>query len=118
MLWPVLTVPGALCAYFIFLRPVLHALPALKSFYEEADTFWGKVWALMGRSVTVLWGLFLTGAGTAFSWLDPIAAIFGDPDFKAQVMEVLKDHPQYLAYLMMGVSAITIAARLRSIGKA
>jgi hypothetical protein len=41
--------------YFMFLRPVLHAIPALKGFYAEANTFWGKVWALTGRSVTVLW---------------------------------------------------------------
>ncbi|MET4770140.1 hypothetical protein ABIA28_002354 [Bradyrhizobium elkanii] len=28
------------------------------------------------------------------------------------------DNPQYLAYVLMGISAITIAARLRSVGKA
>ncbi|MGY2849011.1 hypothetical protein ACVIWU_001109 [Bradyrhizobium sp. USDA 4509] len=56
---------------------MLHAIPALKSFYAEANTFWGKVWALTGRSVTVLWGLFLTGIGTVFQWLDPIAAALG-----------------------------------------
>ncbi|MGY4179826.1 hypothetical protein ACVIHH_005117 [Bradyrhizobium sp. USDA 4518] len=82
--------------------PVLHAIPALKSFYAEANTFWGKVWALTGRSVTVLWGLFLTGIGTVFQWLDPIAAALGDPDLKAQVMEALEDNPQYLAYVLMG----------------
>ncbi|ODM82206.1 hypothetical protein A6X20_17295 [Bradyrhizobium elkanii] len=63
-------------------------------------------------------GLFLTGIGTVFQWLDPIAAALGDPDLKAQVMEALKDNPQYLAYVLMGISAITIAARLRSVGKA
>ncbi|MCC8945355.1 hypothetical protein H8A97_09640 [Bradyrhizobium sp. Arg62] len=71
-----------------------------------------------GRSVAVLWGLFLTGIGTVFQWLDPIAAALGDPDLKAQVMEALEDNPQYLAYVLMGISAITIAARLRSVGKA
>ncbi len=33
MIWFLLLVlPGAPCAYFIFLRPTLHAIPALKSF--------------------------------------------------------------------------------------
>ncbi len=117
MLWLILTLPGLLCAYFIVLRPVLHAIPALKSFYDEADTFWGKAWALAGRSVTVIWGLFLTGLGTVFQWLDPIASAFGDPDLKAQIMEALKNNPRYLAYAMIGISTITIVARLRSVGK-
>lgn len=116
-LWLILIVPGVACAYYFLLRPVLHAIPALKTFYAEADGFWAKVWAICGRSVTVLWGLFLTGIGTVFQWLDPIATALGDPDLKAQVMEALKDNPQYLAYVMMGISAITIAARLRSVGK-
>lgn len=116
-LWLILIVPGVACAYYFFLRPVLRAIPALKTFYAEADTFWGKVWAIMGRSVTVLWGLFLTGIGTVFQWLDPIASALGDPDLKAQVMEALKNNPQYLGYAMMGIAIITIAARLRSVGK-
>jgi hypothetical protein len=48
-------------------------------------------------------GLFLTGIGTVFQWLDPIAAALGDPDLKAQVMEALMDNPQYLAYVLMGI---------------
>lgn len=117
MLWWILSVPGLLCGYFLFLRPLLHAIPSLKSFYEEADTFWGKAWALTGQSVTVVWAFFLTGIGTVFQWLDPIASALGDPDFKAQIMEGLKNNPRYLAYTMVGISAITIAARLRSVGK-
>jgi ABC-type Mn2+/Zn2+ transport system permease subunit len=117
MLWLLLILPGLLCAYFILLRPILHAIPVLRSFYDEADTFWGKAWALTGRSATVIWGLFLTGFGTVFQWLDPIASALGDPDLKAQVMEALKNNPQYFAYIMIGISAITIVARLRSVGK-
>ncbi|WP_407169357.1 hypothetical protein [Bradyrhizobium sp. ORS 111] len=65
----------------------------------------------------VVWGLFLAGIGTLFQWLEPIASALGDPDFKAQIMEALKGNPQYLAYAMMGISAITIIARLRSVGR-
>jgi hypothetical protein len=32
-------------------------------------------------------------------------------------MEALKSNPQYLAYAMIAISAITIVARLRSLGK-
>lgn len=110
--------PGLVATYFIFLRPVLHAIPALKEFYTEADGFWAKVWAVCGKSVSVVWGLFLSGAGAAFQLLDPIAAALGEPDLKAQIMEGLKNNPKYLAYALMGISAVTIAARLRSFAKA
>lgn len=118
MLWLLLIVPGLLCAYFFFLRPILRAIPALKSFYIEADTFWGKVWAIMGKSVTVVWGVFLTGVGTIFQWLDPIASALGDPDLKVQVSDALQANPKILGYVLMGISVVTIVARLRSIGKA
>lgn len=116
-LWFLLIVPGMVCGYVLLLRPVLHAIPALKGFYDEADTIWGKVWAIMGKSVTVLWGLFLSAAATAFSWLDPLASALGDPDLKAQIMNVLKNNPQILGYALFGISLVTVLARLRSIGK-
>jgi len=117
MIWFLLAAPGLIFAYVIFVRPVLKALPILKSFYAEADTLWGKVWALFGRSVTVLWSFAVAAASTAFNYVDPLAALLGAPDFKNQVMTVLKDNPQYLGYFAMLVSAITIIARLRSIAK-
>lgn len=113
-----LIIPGLIAAYVIFARPVLKALPALKSFYTEADTLWGKVWALFGRSMTVVWSFAVAAASTAFNYVDPLAAMLGAPDFKSQVMTLLKDNPQYLGYFAMLVSGITIAARLRSIAKA
>jgi hypothetical protein len=113
----VLVLPGLVAGYVLFLRPVLHAMPALKQFYAEADTFWGKVWALFGRSVTVAWSVIVAAASTAFNYVDPLAAMLGAPDFKAQVMTLLKDNPQYLGYFAMLVSGVTIAARLRSIAK-
>ncbi len=110
-------IPGLLAAYFLFIRPLLERLPAFKAFYAEADGFWAKVWAICGKSITMVWGAVLTGVGTLFQYLDPIATALGDPDLKSQIMEALKSNPQYLAYALMGISAITIASRLRSIGK-
>ncbi len=117
MIWFLLIIPGLIATYVIFARPVLRALPALKSFYAEADTFWGKVWAMSGRSVTVVWSIVVAGASMAFDYVDPLAALLGAPDFRSQVMSLLKDNPQYLGYFAMLVSGITIAARLRSIAK-
>lgn len=117
MLTAILVLPGLLAAYVIFVRPWLKALPALKDFYAKAEGFWAKVWALMGRSTTILWSVIVAGAAKAFDYIDPLAALLGAPDFKQQVMTLLKDNPQYLGYFAMIVSGVTIAARLRSIGK-
>lgn len=102
--------PGLIVAYFLFFRSVLKAIPALKGFYDRADGFWAKVWALCGNSVTMLWGYFLAALGAASSAL-------GDPTIMGWLTSSLREHPEYLGYVIMGVSAVTIATRLRSIGK-
>ena len=114
----ILTLPGLLAAYFIFLRPVLSAMPAMKEFYADADTFWQKVWAVCGKSITVACSYFLMLAGALLNQLDSIAATLGDPNFKQQVVDFLHSDPKMLGYFAMTVSAVTIAARLRSIAKA
>lgn len=103
-------VPGLIAAYFIFFRSVLKAIPAFKDFYAKADGFWAKIWALCGNSVTMLWGYFLASLGA-------LSSALGDPQIMAQITSALKDHPEYLSYALMGISAITIATRLRSIAK-
>jgi len=117
MIW-ILILPGLLCAYFLFLRPVLAAIPALKTFYAEADTIWGKIWALCGKSITMLWSYSLMAIGGLLDQIDNIATTLGDPNFKQQVAGVLHSDPTYLGYFAMLVSGVTIAARLRSITKA
>jgi hypothetical protein len=110
-------VPGLLVGYMLFLRPVLKAIPALKTFYAEADGFWAKVKALAGNSMTVAWGYFMAAFGFVLQWFDPLANMLGDPDFKNQVTQTLQANPKILGYVLMGISAVTIAARLRSIAK-
>jgi hypothetical protein len=107
--------PGLACAYFFFLRPVLEAVPAFKKFYTDADGFWSKVWAVCGKSATMAWSYILAGVGVAVQALDPIASTLGDPDLKAQITGALQADPKILGYFAIAVSAITIAARLRSI---
>ncbi len=118
MFYWLLILPGALAAYLIFVRPWLKAMPALKGFYAGADTFWQRVWAIFGRSTTIVWSAVIAVGAQAFDYIDPLANLLGAPDFKNQVMTLLKDNPQYLGYFAMLVSGVTIAARLRSIGKA
>lgn len=112
-----LTLPGLIVAYVLFLRPVLRALPAFKEFYAEADGFWAKVWALCGKSVTLAWSYAIQAIGWSLQWIDPIASMAGDPDLRQQITETLGANPKALGYVLMLISAITIAARLRSITK-
>ncbi len=116
-LWFALIAPGLLAFYFMFLRKELSALPAFKQFYAKADGFWAKVWAICGRSLTMAWSYVLMGLGWLLDNLDPIAAKLGDPNFKAQLEKLLHGDPAWIGYFAMVVSAVTIAARLRSIGK-
>jgi hypothetical protein len=109
--------PGLVVTYALVLRPFLGKVPALQASYAEADGFWAKVWAYCGKSVTVTWGYLLGGFGSAIAMLDPLANVVGDPDLKDKVTSLLQSNPQVLGYLTIGISVITIAARLRSIAK-
>ena len=116
MFW-LLVIPGLVVAYVLFVRPVLKALPALKAFYVKADGFWAKLSALGGHSATIAWSYFMTVVGMAATWIEPLGNAVGDPELKNQITSLLQSNPKLLGYFMMAVSAITIAARLRSIGK-
>lgn len=112
-----LILPGLLAFYFMFLRKELSSLPQFQKFYAEADSFWSKVWALCGKSVTMAWSYLLMALGGMFNQLDTIAATLGDPNFKQQVQDFLHADPKYLGYFVMVVSAFTIAARLKGISQ-
>lgn len=118
MIWLILIIPGAACAYAFLLRPVLAALPEFQKFYSEADGFWMKVWAICGKSATMAWSYILAGIGLAVQWIDPIAAAMGDPDLHNQVTNALASDPKILGYFAIFVSVVTIASRLRTLGKA
>ena len=117
MLALVFIVPGLIVGYALFLRPFLRKVAALQSFYAGADGFWAKVWAYCGKSVTIAWGYLLGGFGWALAMLDPLANAVGDPDLKDKVTSLLQSNPAVLGYLTIGISVITIAARLRSIAR-
>ncbi len=112
-----LLLTGAL-VYVLFLRPILKAVPALKGFYADADSFWAKLKALGWNSLTVAWSYVMAVVGVIMQQLDTIAGIFGDPDLKANLSTVIGADTKTLGYVLLGISALTLAARLRSIGKA
>lgn len=117
MIWLALILPGLIVAYFLYLRPFLHSLPMLKRFYDEADGFWSKVWALCGRSVTMAFSYFIQVLSWALQAIDPIAGFFGDPDLRQQITDGLQANPKVLGYILMAISFLTIAARLQGMVK-
>lgn len=110
-----LVLPGLIVGYALFLRPMLRAMPAFKQFYAEADGFWQKVWALCGKSVTLAFAYVIQALSWLLQWIDPIASMVGDPDLRQQIAETLGSNPKLLGYVLMGISFITIAARVRSL---
>ncbi len=115
MIFAALTIPGLVVAYFLFLRPELHAMPRFKSLYDRADGFWATVWALCGKSITMAFSYFIQALSWALQWMDPIASFFGDPDMRQQLTETLSADPKILGYVLMFVSACTIAARVHGL---
>ncbi len=103
--------------YALILRPMLRGIPQFADFYAEADGFWSKVWAYCGQSATIAWSYIVGGVGLAFSLLDKIGPMIGDPELNLQqkVVDVLKDHPTVAAWALVAFSVITIATRLRGI---
>lgn len=117
MIWLYLTLPGLVTAYALFLRPFLHGLPKFQRFYDEADGFWEKVWALCGKSATIAFAYTLQAVSWALQWIDPLAAAVGDPDLRAQITAGISADPKVLGYFSMAVSFLIIASRLRSLAK-
>lgn len=117
MLSLLIIIPGLIAVYVMLVRPLLGRFPAFQKFYTEADGFWAKVWAVCGKSLTMAWSYLLMAIGGFLNQLDGLATTLGDPNFKQQVTEFLHADPKYLGYFTMVVSFVTIAARLRSIGK-
>lgn len=69
------------------------------------------------NSLTIAWGYFLAFAGALMQGIDSIADALGDPNLKQQISDAIGD-PKTVGRLMLGISVVTIVARLRSIRKA
>ncbi len=78
---------------------------------------WAKVKAFCLNSLTVAWGYFLAFAGAALQAVDGVGDALGDPGIKDQISAAIGD-PKTVGRILLGVSVVTIIARLRSIKKA
>ncbi|NPU23919.1 hypothetical protein [Bradyrhizobium denitrificans] len=119
MFWFVVALPGVIFAYAVVLRPLLHRITVFRTFYDEADGFWAKAWAMCGRSITVLWGYVLGGIGSTLALFDKLAPLVGAPDIDLQgkVKDALIEYPQIAGWVLFAISLITIWARVRTIGR-
>jgi hypothetical protein len=76
-----------------------------------------KVKALCLHSLTVAWSYILAIVGSAMSMLDNIGDALGDPGLKDQINAAIGD-ARISGRILLGISIITILARLRSLKKA
>lgn len=115
MFWWVLTVLVlALCAYLV-IRPTLRAMPRLKTFYDDADTFREKLWALCYKSATNALSYALMALGFVMDRIDMLATVLGDPQFKEQLSAAIGADTKVLGWVLMVISVLIFASRMRSI---
>jgi hypothetical protein len=77
---------------------------------------WGKVKAACLNSLTIAWGYVLAFAGVMMQALDTVADGLGDPNLKEQISASIGD-ARTAGRVLLGISVVTIVARLRSIRK-
>lgn len=73
------------------------------------------LWLAGFKSLTMLWGYVLGGIGYAAAHLDDVGVLLGDPDLKQQIIDLLKDRPEILGYVIGAITAITIITRVRGL---
>ena len=75
-----------------------------------------KVKAFCLNSLTVAWGYCLAFAGVMMQGLDTVTDALGDPNLKDQISASIGD-AKLAGRVLLGISIVTIVARLRSIRK-
>jgi hypothetical protein len=73
--------------------------------------------AICLNSLTIAWGYCLALIGMLLQIVDYVADPLGDPELRIQVGAAIGD-PIIAGRIMLGISLITIVARLRSLRKA
>lgn len=69
------------------------------------------------QSLTVAWSYFLAAVGSVMAAIDSIGDALGDPNLREQVNNAIGD-ARTAGRILLGISVITILARLRSLRKA
>ncbi|GLH77479.1 hypothetical protein SSBR45G_23870 [Bradyrhizobium sp. SSBR45G] len=78
---------------------------------------WTRVKAACRHSLTIAWGYALAFIGFLLSILDGLSDALGDPALKDQISAAIGDS-RAVGRILLLISLITIAARLRSLKKA
>jgi hypothetical protein len=78
---------------------------------------WARIKTCCLNSLTIAWSYFLAFAGAVMQAIDTIADALGDPSLKDQISTAVGD-AKTAGRILLGVSIITIIARLRSLRKA
>jgi hypothetical protein len=78
---------------------------------------WVKVKACCLHSLTMAWSYCLAVAGAAMQGVDILADVLADPNLRDQVSAAVGD-TRTVGRILLGVSIITIIARLRIARKA
>jgi hypothetical protein len=79
---------------------------------------WPKLKALCLHSLTIAWSYVVAGVGAALNVVDNIADALGDPALKDSINSALGGNPKVLGSVLVGISVVTIIARLRTLRKA
>jgi hypothetical protein len=78
---------------------------------------WARIKSCSLNSLTIAWSYLLAFAGAAMQAVDTIADALGDPNLKDQISAAIGD-AKTAGRILLGVSIVTIIARLRSLRKA
>lgn len=77
----------------------------------------GRLKALCLHSLTIAWSYILAIAGGAMAAIDNVGDALGDPNLRDQINNAFGD-ARMAGRILLGISVITILARLRSLRKA
>ena len=81
----------------------------------ETGSFWQRTLKAGKDSATIVWTKVVLIAGGLVAVLDKIANLFGDPSLATQIQQYVT--PQAISYVMMGIMAVNVWARFRTLGK-
>jgi hypothetical protein len=77
---------------------------------------WAKAKGFCLHSLTVAWGYCLAAVGVVMQGIDTVADALGDPNLRDQINAAIGD-ARTAGRILLGISVVTIIARLRSIRK-
>jgi hypothetical protein len=77
---------------------------------------WAKIKGFCLHSLTVAWGYCLAAVGVGMQGIDTAADALGDPNLRDQINAAIGD-ARTAGRILLGISVVTIVARLRSLRK-